>query len=381
MRVYKLGSNTISKVGAKLRLGVNFTKIDFENTLGVLHFGKQLLKSLRTYHGFEIVALFDKEPSQNDLFDLLGIESVNCRDRKPAISVEILLHHFQMPLTSRSPIMIVHDLHVWDVPWKYANPDAVKKAMINSISKVKAVLTEFPRTYFDLPKVIPRLTNSFFLTVSPTLLDITDVPADEVETMRRSWNSRAGDRVIIYPAQVQPHKNHFNLFKAVKILLEKGYPVRLVCTGSDFSSADALIEAVEELGIAQSVVLPGHLSDREMVAAFKAADMVISPSLAEGGAYVAQEAIVYGKAVVVSNIRSARLHLERMRASVPYFDPCAPKDMAAAIIDALTKNPNHDVAQQVIARWTWERLSDQYASVIYWLAKGAPAGEMPFPLP
>ena len=148
----------------------------------------------------------------------------------------------------------------------------------------------------------------------------------------------------------------------------EGRPVRLVCTGGAAQPptwADALTDRVRYLGL-DDVHFPGYVDGEDLRALYRAATAVITPSLAEGGAYIAQEAVVHGTAVANANIASARAHLARMELDVPTFDPYDVDEIASTIA-AIVDDPDTIVAgygpaAEIISTWTWDGLADDVLS-------------------
>ena len=151
-------------------------------------------------------------------------------------SLEYLPHHFQNTVAPNLPKVITClDIHIYDVPWKYKSGHQVllnrfKSNIVNS----SAILFPFPRPFRVLPSLIKGIENKIFLTICPTLLGDISVRHDIVEEMRIKYFADKQTNLLIYPAQLQEHKNHKNLCAAINILRKSGHDIRLVCPGSDF---------------------------------------------------------------------------------------------------------------------------------------------------
>lgn len=363
-----------------MRIYVNLTAITFGVTLGVWHFARKLLCEIATHKELQIIGL---APAPNSIPTDIGsifdelldfTSSKSSRD-----GVELLLHHFQVPVTECPYVVIAHDLHLYDVPWKYGNPQRQHSELQKLIGGATAVMTHFPRTYYDLPKVLPKVPNALFLTVSPSMHEPTSTSQDVHAAITKKYNLKRGTPLILYPAQLQQHKNHLSLFKAVKQVLRQQPALKVVCCGSDSSEkiTNSLREALCELELLGTVFLPGRVSDEELQALYERANLVVSPSLAEGGAYIVQEAIEQGKKVAVAAIRSALLHLRLMNAHIPTFDPLDIDSMANTISAALAESHNNTAALATIKSWTWELAASQYAAVLNWVHAGCPSGQIP----
>lgn len=359
---------------------VNICSIDTDTTLGVWSFAQRLLHRISSNYRFQVIGLV-LDPSRiprgiRSIFDdLIGLPSgAEYKD-----GVELLLHHFQVPVTKCPYVVITHDLHIWDVPWKYNDIKRKHRDLSKLIGGAAAVITEFPRTYYDLPKVLPNVPNALFLSVSPSMRKPTSTSQDMHAAVTEKYKLQRGAPLVLYPAQLQLHKNHLSLFKAVKQVLRQQPALRVVCCGSEKQEkiTNSLREALCELELIGTVFLPGRVSDEELQALYERADLVVSPSLAEGGAYIALEAIEQGKKVAVAAIRPALLHLRLMNAHIPTFDPLDIDCMANTITAALAESHSNTTALATIKSWTWELAASQYAEVLQWVHAGCPSGQIP----
>lgn len=362
-----------------MKIAVNCKQIDTSRTLGVWRFGQRLARAIRN-RGNEVIGLvpFEKMDSFNSVDVFNDIVPVHSKQLDTdAFDVELMLHHFQIPCARIPKAMIFHDLHLWDVPWKYENPSQMREGLKNIVRNIDAIMAHFPRTYYDLPKVMPEVSNRLFLTIFPTTIDYVEEDAELTLKTRAKYSISEHEKVLLYPSQLQPHKNHLNLFRAIKIL--KTFPIRLICTGSELQKSHAITlgEFISELGLEKRIVMTGNIDDHEMENMYHVADLIVSPSLAEGGAAIAQEAMAYGKNVICSDIRPVRLHLEKIHASIPLFNPLDPKKIAETISFALNMPQKNTKAKAIIDSWTWDKLAQQYDRVLNWLTAGKPSGEMP----
>jgi len=363
-----------------MKIAVNCTQIDASRTLGVWRFGQRLVKAIRNHANAEMVAFASSENKKDigsaSTFEKIIVVSPG-ESVVEAFDVELLLHHFQIPCTRAFKAMILHDLHVWDVPWKYPDLAWRRENLKTLLLASDAIMVHFPRTYYDLPKVVPELHNRLFLTIIPPMIEYVEEDTDLTLKTRKKYGISKHEKVLLYPAQLQPHKNHLNLFRAMKIL--ESFPIQLVCTGSELQKnhANKLYQFISELGLQKKIVMAGMVDDPELQNMYHIADLVVFASMAESGATIAEEAILYRKPVIYSDIRPARLHLEKMRASIPLFNPLSPKDIAAAISSALDTQQDNTEARAIIESWTWDRLAEQYCRVLNWLKAGSPSGEMP----
>ena len=363
-----------------MKIAVNCTQIDTSKTLGVWRFGQRLVEAIRNRANAETVALVSSEQKADSGFAGTFERIITVSPGESVteeFDVELLLHHFQIPCTRAAKAMILHDLHLWDVPWKYSDLTRRKETLETTAKDMDAIMVHFPRTYYDLPKVVPELHNRLFLTIIPPMIEYVEEDTALTLATRAKYGISEHQQVLLYPAQLQPHKNHLNLFRAIKIL-EKS-PIRLICTGSESQKdhATKLYQSISELGLEERIVMTGRIDDHELESMYHIADLIVFASMAESGATIAEEAILYGKKIVYPDIRPSRLHLETMRASIPLFNPLDPDDIAQTISSALDTPQDNARARAIIQSWTWDKLAEQYWHVLNWLSAGKPSGEMP----
>lgn len=74
-------------------------------------------------------------------------------------------------------------------------------------------------------------------------------------------------RFLFYPAQFWAHKNHVNLMRALKVLVDQGEDLSLVFTGADYGNSDYCKRVAAELGLADRVHFLGFV-DYEDITGF-----------------------------------------------------------------------------------------------------------------
>jgi len=123
------------------------------------------------------------------------------------------------------------------------------------------------------------------------------------------------DRVILVVARLDPMKGQDGAIKAFGRVVRDHPDAKLVLAGNgSFSSSkdgiglskaerwkDELLRLVRELGVQDRVVFTGHISHRELEAAYTRCDMTLLPSHLEGFGLVVIEGWLYGKPAIVSS--------------------------------------------------------------------------------
>ena len=341
-------------------------------TLGVAHYATNLVHSLANRHGTEVTLLGGAKVvgAYHDLPEVRLIDEASIESVRSQISRDhdllLLVHQFQPRPVDLPTVVVVHDLHVYDVGWKYAKGRSrLVRSLHKNVIRANAVVSHFPNTITRLMEVEPLAEGKTFLTVCPSLIDDYDFDQQTVASVDARFGLGDDRPMVLYPAQLQLHKNHWNLLNAVYNLKRDGLDLRLICTGGSAwpeSWADALALRVGYLGLTD-VHFPGYVLGSDLRALYQRATAVVSPSLAEGGAYLAQEALLHDTAVACSAIPGAVAHLERMNMAVPTFDPYDVTAIAAGLRQAVDHSKDittaYGPAREVVSGWTWDVLADQ----------------------
>lgn len=105
-------------------------------------------------------------------------------------------------------------------------------------------------------------------------------------------------RYALFVGTFEPRKNLPTLLRALK---ELPVDVKLVVVGERGWGNQKLTKLVDELGVKDRVIFAGRLTDSELDAAYRAARLLVFPSLSEGFGLPVLEAMARGTPVVCSN--------------------------------------------------------------------------------
>ena len=136
-----------------------------------------------------------------------------------------------------------------------------------------------------------------------------------------------GFEYVYYPAAAWKHKNHEILFKAMKLLKERGSRLKLVLSGLGGNMAE-LREKARSAGCAEQVVILPRIEASCLPSLYQGAKLMAFPSLYEGFGLPLAEAIKSGCPVVCANVGSVP---EICGKAAQYFDPHSPEDLAEKI--------------------------------------------------
>src|SRR3954454_14959472 len=103
------------------------------------------------------------------------------------------------------------------------------------------------------------------------------------------------DRFIYLPNQFWKHKNHETVFRAIKLLKERGDRVTVVCSGfaGDFrhpAHAEDLLRKRTEWGIEDEIIYVGMIPHEHVLVLMRQSICVLNPSIFEGFGNTASEA-------------------------------------------------------------------------------------------
>ncbi len=170
---------------------------------------------------------------------------------------------------------------------------------------------------------------------------------------------------LIYPANLERHKNFETLFEAMGELSESG--PGLWIAGSDRLEpgyGDSLRGMVRELGLEDRVKFVGNVPYREVLGYYRGAAALIFPTWLETFGHPLLEAMLAGTPIIASDIPTCR---EVAGDAATYFPPGDAKAMAQAI-EAVLANPQAarrrvEAGRGRAAEYTWKRSLDRLCQV------------------
>jgi glycosyltransferase involved in cell wall biosynthesis len=186
-------------------------------------------------------------------------------------------------------------------------------------------------------------------------------------------------RYIFYPTQIRPYKNIIVLLKSLKSLIGRGINLQIVLTGQLESDVSAYAYAREN-NLLGNIILCGSLPEVDLYSLYYHAEMMISPSLFEGGFPLqALEALLMDTPVIMARIPVTveRLIFEGfdpVKCGVKLFRPEDDEDLTSRILEVLNNREKalaeqHDVKTKMLS-YTWNDVSRQYYELFSKIAEG-----------
>jgi glycosyltransferase involved in cell wall biosynthesis len=158
---------------------------------------------------------------------------------------------------------------------------------------------------------------------------------------------------VLYLARFQTRKQPGDFVRAVPEVLARHPDARFVLAGPDSGELDGTLALARELGVADAVEYAGALSHAEALAAFRAADVYVLPSVDEPFAMSLLESMSVGVPVVVRESNGLAPDIERAGAG-RVVDSGA--GIGGAVLDLLDPKTNQ-TASEAAHRLIREELS------------------------
>jgi glycosyltransferase involved in cell wall biosynthesis len=150
---------------------------------------------------------------------------------------------------------------------------------------------------------------------------------EEVAHVRQRFDVRCGLPLVLSVGRLSREKGHLDLVRATARLRDSGVPVRLVIAGEG-PEHQRIEQLSHRLGVASSVVLPGHLED--VAPLYAAADIFVLPSYSEGSPNVLLEAMAAGLPIIATSVGCVPEIIQHGKSGI-LVNPQDPESIAAAI--------------------------------------------------
>jgi glycosyltransferase involved in cell wall biosynthesis len=151
---------------------------------------------------------------------------------------------------------------------------------------------------------------------------------------------------LLAVGNLQPRKNLPRLMEAFRLLVEAGANLDLVVAGPQHYRADQVLAAARQAS--DRIRFTGYLTDRQLAACYRRAEVFVFPSLFEGFGIPALEAMAHGTPVVCSGGGALEDVCER---AAVYFDPWN----VESISDALRRVHGDERLREKLSRAGRER--------------------------
>ena len=288
-----------------------------------------------------------------------------------------LMHflNFNCPVKYRGKFIVtIHDLTLLFYPEAAKKTNFLKQAAFRYVfkkacqnsSRIIAVSENTKRDIIKTFHIAPEKIAVIYEAADEK--SHQDIKTEDIRTLKQTYNIKGP--VILYVGQFRRHKNIDGLFRAFEII-KKDISAKLVLLGkipADFKidtstgSASTLSgdKRVDNKEILRDTLMPGFVSDEELAAWYKIADVFAFPSFYEGFGLPGLEAMTCGTPVVASNTSSLP---EIYQDGALYFDPSNPKEIADKIRIVLKDQKIRDQlitkGKIIVKKYSWAKTAEQ----------------------
>lgn len=177
-------------------------------------------------------------------------------------------------------------------------------------------------------------------------------------------------RFIFYASQFRPNKNIISLLRAYEYLVKRRFVGhKLILTGRPLEHSDVK-NFVTERNLQNDVLFLHGLSEQELAACYRLADLAVNPSLSEGGCpFTFTEALSVGTPAVMARIPvTEEVITDPDLQELMLFDPYDWTDMADKIewslqhLDVLVNRQKPYYER--LAQRTWRNVVDEYVAAL-----------------
>lgn len=128
---------------------------------------------------------------------------------------------------------------------------------------------------------------------------------DQPPADRAQFGVRDGDYLFLNVASYNLHKSHYLMAEAMRLILRKRDDIKILCVGNVIypPHIERLRADLQEWGLSNHMLMPGYFDD--VAPLHKAADAFLLPSLLEGWSIAMNEAMYYGKPMILSETGGA----------------------------------------------------------------------------
>jgi alpha-1,3-rhamnosyl/mannosyltransferase len=207
-----------------------------------------------------------------------------------------LVHHLNnvVPwVRNRPSVLTIHDLRPLDLPDTIgrAHGAYLRARFAPSVRGARVITT---------PSAFVRDTVIQRLGASPERVQVVSAPILAEDTPAAP-SASGSERILLYPAITNPHKNHGTLLEAFAKVAATHDDVVLVLTGAAGPAEPGVTSAIERLGLLGRVRRLGRVAPRDLELLFLDAVGLVYPSTYEGFGLPLAEAMAAGCPVIAAD--------------------------------------------------------------------------------
>lgn len=209
------------------------------------------------------------------------------------------------PLWTPVPsVVTIHDMTVWLYPEYHYHRRlwAMRPFVPPAARRAAAIIAVSHSAKRDIVRILDVPEEKVHVIYEAPAAPFRPITAGDARAILRRQGLSVPDRFILYVGTIEPRKNLVRLMQAFATLrLHGGISHDLVLVGQRGWKDRPVFEAVERLGLQNSVHFLGHVSTPTLVALYNLAEALVFPSLYEGFGLPVVEAMACGTPVLTSS--------------------------------------------------------------------------------
>lgn len=352
------------------------TKSEHRFILIVKHQNLAYFKAIKAFKNFEFLVYDESSLGQKIAWRVSGMfEHPNAKETYSKLhslvfsdlrkQIEDKCDIVYTPTTTLFPygleiptILSMHDILQVHYPQFFNSKELAYRKLHYSLSAGEANVLQASSDFIrdDLNAHFKMNGNSKVVTIPEGVdVDLFDKVSGKDDILRK-YNIDSG--YLYYPAQLWKHKDHICVLQAMRILKERGNPLKLVFTGEKGDQKQMITNFIEDNQI--NAIHLGNIDYNDVLALYKHAFAVISAALYESSSLTILEAAASGVPIVASDIEPYQEVSKDL--SIHFFH----KSDAQSLADTLDKMRNTDLGPEVInnktsvKKYSWDKVANQY---------------------
>ncbi len=358
-----------------MRLGFE-AMFNLDRKTGIAKYSLKILEELKKSKEFEIVeyvgerAKFDFSKVKNNFarralyFFWLNFlfPIILKKDRIDVLFSPNFIAPVIMPCKS---IVVVHDASPFAMEECFDRSTITFSRMIKySAKKADAIITPSEFSKKDVIKNLKLPAEKIFpIHHGIEQGKCANVSEKDILLFRKKFGLK--EKTAVFVGAIEKRKNIKNILKAAEILRKKGKNFTILLIGKEGFGFEEIKKLHETLGLEGCVTFAGYLEDKEVLAAYKASDVLLYPSLYEGFGLPILEAMSCGTPVITSNCTSMP---EVGGDAAMYVNPKSPEEIARAVEKIFeSEKLKKELSAKGIERakfFTWEKSVEKTIQVI-----------------
>lgn len=214
--------------------------------------------------------------------------------------------------------------------------------------------------YVMVPSEFVKKDVADYAHIKPEKIIVTHESADEIKEPAEPIKSLQSKPFLFYVGRPQPHKNLARLIEAFAIIKKENPDLLLVLAGRRDKMYDSYINDAQRLGVADSVIFTGYVTEGQLKWLYRSCRVYVFPSLSEGFGLPGLEAMLH-RAPVASSMDTCLPEIYGDGAW--YFNSLDVFDMARTINELLInkelRNKLIRAGRQQAAKYSWQRMAEQ----------------------